>query len=107
MISSLSSAVPQNGEDYVIVKQLAKNLRISQPRLSVSALTTHLDRLQKMVEKLGMKMNKVDLKCLQPIKATNFTNGIWIICSNGHLFCKPRGLNMNQGTWQCPHCLPC
>ena len=104
MITSLSSTVPHDSEDCVVVKQLAKKLRICQPRLSVSALITHLDRLQKMAEMLQIKVDKVDLKCLQPTKATNFTNGIWIICSSGHLFCRPRGLRVDQDTWQCPDC---
>ena len=105
MVSSLRPAIPQTGEDYALVKELTKKLRVDQPRLlSVSALTNHFDRLQKMAEKLEIRINRVDLKCLQPTKATNFTNGVWIICSNGHLFCRPRGLSGKE-TWQCPDCI--
>ena len=104
MISSLSMAIPQTGEDYVVVKQLTKKLRVDQPRLPVSTLTDHFDRLQKMAEKLKIRINRVDLKCLQPTKAANFTNGVWIICSNGHLFCRPRGLSSKE-TWLCPDCV--
>jgi len=93
IISSLSSAMPKAGEDYIVVQQLTEILRVGQPRLSVSALTGHCDQLQKMAESLGIKINKVDIKCLQLSTAANFTNGVWIICSNGHLFCKPRGLS--------------
>ena len=105
MVSSLRPAIPQTGEDYALVKELTKKLRVDQPRLlSVSALTNHFDRLQKMAEKLKIRINRVDLKCLQPTKATNFTNGVWIICSNGHLFCRPRGLSGKEA-WQCPDCI--
>ena len=106
VISSLNSAVHSDHEDYVAVKELAEKLRVSQPRLSVSALSSHLERLQNVAEKLKLKINKIDLKCLQPTKGANFTNGIWIVCSNGHLFCKPRGLSKaDKKTWQCPDCL--
>jgi len=106
IISSLSSAMPKAGEDYIVVQQLTEILRVGQPRLSVSALTGHCDQLQKMAESLGIKINKVDIKCLQLSTAANFTNGVWIICSNGHLFCKPRGLSgSDKESWQCPDCL--
>ena len=105
MASSLSPAIPQTGEDYVVIKELTEKLRVDQPRLSVSALTNHFDRLQKMAERFEIRIDRVDLKCLQPTKAANFTNGVWIICSNGHLFCRPRGLSSKE-TWQCPDCSP-
>ena len=104
MVSSLIVGIPQNCEDYGVVKQLAKKLRVDQPRLTVSTLTKYLDGLQKMAGRLHIRINRVDLKCLQPTKAANFTNGVWIICSNGHSFCRPRGLSSKE-TWPCPDCV--
>ena len=103
MASSLERAIPQTSEDYVYIDKLTKKLGVDQQRLPISVLTDHFDSLQKMAEKLKIKINKIDLKCLQPTKAANFTNGVWIICSNGHLFCKPRGLH-RKDTWPCPDC---
>ena len=101
MIYSLTSiTIPQ--EHYAIIQQLKEKLIVNDSNLTLPALVAHYDKLQVIAQKLGKRF-KVDERHMQSSKTITF-NGVWRICPNSHVYCKPRGLTASGDEWQCPDC---
>ena len=104
MITSLEGAVPSSNKDYDVLMQLKEVLVFNKPTLTVSDVNTHFDKLQNVAHRAKKRFAGVDPDRLKPARAI-FINGVWTICPNGHICCKPRGLNsVDKEMWGCPDC---
>ena len=104
MIASLEGAVPSSSIDYNVLKQLKEVLVFNKPVLTVSDVNTHFDKLQNVAHRAKKRFAGVDPDRLKPARAI-FINGVWTVCPNGHICCKPRGLNsVDKEMWGCPDC---
>ena len=104
MIYGLTSVtVPQ--EHYIVIQQLKEKLTVNDSKLTLPTLDAHYDKLQAIAQKLGKRF-KVDEKHMQSSKTITY-NGVWRICPNSHVYCKPRGFTASgdDHEWQCPDCL--
>ena len=106
VISSLEVAVSSSNQDYNVLKQLKEKLVFNRPKLTLPNVSTYFDELQNMAHRVKKSFAGVDSHSLKPSRA-NFINGVWTVCTNGHVYCKPRGLSgMDIEIWGCPDC-PC
>ena len=104
MISSLEVAVTSSSKDYSVLKQLKEMLVSNKPVLTVSDVSTYFDKLQDIAHRAKKQFAGVDPDSLKPTRA-NFINGVWTICPNGHICCKPRGVDsVDKEMWACPDC---
>ena len=103
MILNLEVAVPPPNKDHSVLKQLKETLIFNQPKFTPPNVSTYFDELQKVARRAGKRFT-VDSKSLKPSRV-HFINGVWTVCSNGHVYCEPRGLNgMDKEMWGCPDC---
>ena len=98
MISSLTS-LSMSQEHYAVIKQIEEKLELID-HLILPTLATHYDNLQAIAQKLG-KQFKVDARHMQSSKVV-IINGIWMVCPNDHVYCKPSGCGNDK--WRCPDC---
>ena len=106
MISSLEVTVPSSNQDSNVLKQLKEKLVFNRPKLTLPDVSTYFDELQNMAHRVKRSFAGVDSHSLKPARA-NFINGVWTVCTNGHVYCKPRGPSgMDREMWGCPDC-PC
>jgi len=97
MISQLKGVIPPH-----FLKQRKEMLVFNQPKLTLPDVSAHFNELQKVAGRI--RFTGVDLRNLKPTRA-NFINGIWTVCNNGHVHCKPRGQSMmDNEMWKCPDC---
>ena len=105
MIAGLEGAVPSSSKDYGVLMQLKEMLVFNKPALTVRDVNTHFDKLQNIAHRAKKwRCAGVDPDSLKPARAI-FINGVWTVCPNGHICCKPRGLNsVDEEMWECPDC---
>ena len=101
MISKLEVVILPSNKDYNLLKQLKEKLVFNQTKLTLPDVSTHFDELQNMAHRVKKSFTVHSLK---PARA-NFINGIWTVCTKGHMYCEPRGLiGMDKEMWGCPDC---
>ncbi|XP_065913466.1 NFX1-type zinc finger-containing protein 1-like [Dysidea avara] len=102
IITNLQSKISSTNKDFLAMQQLQEALRFNQPKLTLTTATKHYDDLQKVTKSSGKSITLPEQ--LQSNKAV-FFSGIWIICPNIHIYCKPRGLLVSEeDKWLCPEC---
>ena len=104
MISNLDKVVLPSNKDHNILAQVKEKLVNNQTRLTLPDVSTHFEELQNVTQRAKRRFNGVDPDSLKPTRA-NFINGVWTICPNGHIYCKPRGVDsVDKEMWVCPDC---
>ena len=103
MISNLETVVLPPNKDHSVLMQLKDMLVFNQPKLTLSNVSTHFDELQNVVHRARVRrFTGVDSKSLKPGRI-NFINDVWTVCTNGHIYCEPRGVS-GMEMWGCPDC---
>ena len=105
IISSLEMMVVPPNKDHSVLMQLKDVLVFNQPKLTLSNVSTYFDELQNVARRARVRrFIEVDSKSLKSAKV-DFINGVWTVCTNGHIYCEPRGMSgMNKELWGCPDC---
>ena len=102
MISTLIIDETLSYKHYDDMKQLREKLIVNNPKVTLPTLAADYDKLQSIARmyKLG-KHFEVNAKHMQTGEAT-IVNGVWKVCTNGHVYCKPKHITVNE--WECPSC---
>ena len=105
MISNLEAVVIPPNKDHSVLMQLKGILVFNQPKLTLSNASTYFDELQNVARRAKVRrFTGVDPRSLKPAEV-NFINGVWTVCTNGHIYCEPRGVSgMDKEMWGCPDC---